>query len=69
MYVLLSLLVFVVIVCIVVWLVNMVMAGIPNKPPFLQPVIIAIIAICALIYLFGGFAPWWPAEHAHYWNR
>jgi hypothetical protein len=55
---LISLLVFVVFLCIVFWLVNMFLGSIPNKPPFLQPAIIAIIAIIALIWLFGGWAPW-----------
>lgn len=68
MYALISLVVFVVIVCIVVWLVGLIMGAIPNSPAFLQPVVIALIAIIALIWLFGGYAPWWP-EPRHYWFR
>jgi len=68
---LISLLIFVVFLCIVFWLINMFLAAVPNKPAFLQPAIIAIIAIIALIWLFGGWAPWmhesWGHGDIHHW--
>lgn len=64
---LISLLVFVVVVAIVIWLVKLILASIPNKPAFLQPVVIVVIALIAFVYLFGGYAPWLPPRHA--WFR
>ena len=52
--VLFSLLIFVFILAISFWLVRLVCAGIPGCPPFVAPIVIAIIALVALYFLFGN---------------
>jgi hypothetical protein len=54
--VLLSLLVFCVLMYVAFWLLGIATA---TLPPPLRAAILAICAIIALIYLFGGYAPWW----------
>jgi hypothetical protein len=61
--VLLSLLVFCVVLYIVFWLLGIILAGIPGVPPAAKGIIMAIVAILALCYLFGGYAPWWGGQH------
>jgi hypothetical protein len=53
--ILFSLLILCLILGIVFWLLGMVLAGIPGCPPFVKPLIIAIVALIALMWLFGGY--------------
>ena len=52
----------VIVLGIAFWLVRLVIAGIPGAPPWIAPAIIAVIALLALIWLFGGTSPFYGAH-------
>jgi hypothetical protein len=54
-----GLLVLCIVLGIVFWLLGMVVSGIPGAPPWLRSAIIALFALCALWWLFGGYSPFY----------
>jgi hypothetical protein len=51
-----SLLIFVLVVCIAIWLIRLLCAAIPGCPPFVPAIAIALVALIALAVLFGDFS-------------
>ena len=56
---LLGLLCFVIVLAIFFWLLRMIVGGIPGAPAWLAPAIIAVFALFALCWLFGGYSPFY----------
>ena len=63
MNLLIGLLVICIVLAIVFWLLGMVVSGIPGAPAWLRSAIIAVFALIALVWLLGGYSPFYGVHH------
>lgn len=62
MNLLIGLLCVAVFLAIAFWLVGIIVAGIPGAPGWLRGAILAVCALIAFMWLFGGYSPFYPAD-------